>query len=83
MNAYKTTIKLLVSNGYILKRRGGNHDIFFNPRSKITIPVKRHDFDEDDMRYILKEAGIKLINQQGVDFYDLHVDGSFYACRKQ
>ncbi|MCI9044454.1 MAG: type II toxin-antitoxin system HicA family toxin [Peptococcaceae bacterium] len=63
MNAYKTTIKLLVSNGYILKRRGGNHDIFFNPRSKITIPVKRHDFDEDDMRYILKEAGIKLINQ--------------------
>ena len=38
MNAYKTTIKLLVSNGYILKRRGGNHDIFFNPRSKITIP---------------------------------------------
>ena len=63
MNAYKTTIKLLVSNGYILKRRGGNHDIFFNPRSKITIPVNRHDFDEDDMRYILKEAGIKLINQ--------------------
>ena len=82
MNAYKTTIKLLVSNGYILKRRGGNHDIFFNPRSKITIPVKRHDFDEDDMRYILKEAGIKLINQLGVDFYDLHVHGSFYACRK-
>ena len=82
MNAYKTTIKLLVSNGYILKRRGGNHDIFFNPRSKITIPVKRHDFDEDDMRYILKEAGIKLINQKGVDFYDIHVHGSLYACRK-
>ena len=40
MNAYKTTIKLLVSNGYILKRRGGNHDIFFNPRSKITILMR-------------------------------------------
>lgn len=63
MNAYKTTIKLLVLNGYVLKRRGSNHDIFFNPQTKITIPVKRHDFDEDDMRYILKEAGIKLTNQ--------------------
>lgn len=63
MNAYKTTIKLLALNGYVLKRRGSNHDIFFNPQTKITIPVKRHDFDEDDMRYILKEAGIKLTNQ--------------------
>lgn len=63
MNAYKTTIKLLQNNGYILKRNGGNHDVYFNPQTKITIPVKRHDFDEADMRYILKEAGIKSTNQ--------------------
>ena len=52
MNVYKMTI-----------RNGANHDVYFNPQTKITIPVKRHDFDEDDMRYILKEACIKLLKQ--------------------
>lgn len=63
MNVYKMTIKALKDNGYVLKRNGANHDVYFNPQTKITIPVKRHDFDEDDMRYILKEAGIKLLKQ--------------------
>lgn len=59
MNPLKETIKMLKSNGYELKRHGANHDLYFNPESKKTIPVKRHDFNENDMRYILKEAGIK------------------------
>ncbi len=59
MNPQKETIKILKANGYILKRHGANHDLYFNPQSKKTIPVKRHDFNENDMRYILKEAGIK------------------------
>ena len=58
MNPRKETISLLGDNGFILARHGSNHDIYFNPETKITIPVKRHDFDEDDMRYILKEAKI-------------------------
>lgn len=58
MTPRKETVALLEKHGYILARRGGNHDIFFNPAAKVTIPVKRHDFDEDDMRYILKEAKI-------------------------
>lgn len=59
MNPRNTTIKELESNGFRFVRHGANHDIYFNFETKITIPVKRHDFDEDDMRYILKEAKIK------------------------
>lgn len=58
MNPRKETVKILGDRGFILARHGSNHDIYFNPETKITIPVKRHDFDEDDMRYILKEAKI-------------------------
>lgn len=58
MNPRKETVALLEEHGYMLARHGRNHDIFFNPEAKVTIPVKRHDFDEDDMRYILKEAKI-------------------------
>ncbi len=47
--------KLLRENGYILKRAGGGHDIYYNPDLRSTIPLKRHDFDEDDLRYISKE----------------------------
>lgn len=58
MNPRKETVTILEDNGYILARHGSNHDIYFNPATKITVPVKRHDFDEGDMRYILKEAKI-------------------------
>jgi len=52
MSPRKQTIKILNENGYELKRKGANHDIYFSPISRRTIPVKRHDFDESDMRYI-------------------------------
>jgi hypothetical protein len=39
-----------ISAGYYLKRNCANH--------KSTIPIKRHDFNENDMNYILKEAHI-------------------------
>lgn len=58
MSPRKKTIAILENNGYIFVRHGSNHDIYFHPEKQITIPVKRHDFDEDDMRYILKEANI-------------------------
>lgn len=58
MTPRKETIALLESNGFIFARHGGGHDIYFNAETKTTIPVKRHDFDENDMRYILKEAKI-------------------------
>ena len=59
MNPRQIAIKKLKEGGYELKRNGANHDIYFSSETKKTIPVKRHDFDEDDLRYILKEAGLK------------------------
>ncbi len=55
MNPRTKAVHELDSAGYILKRHGANHDIFFNPELRCSIPLKRHDFDEDDLRYILKE----------------------------
>lgn len=59
MNPRKKTIKTLEANGFVFKRSGANHDIYFNLQTRVMIPVKRHDFDENDMRYIFKEAKIK------------------------
>ena len=58
MNPRKETVNILESDGFIFARHGSNHDIYFYSQKRITVPVKRHDFDEDDKRYILKEAKI-------------------------
>ena len=58
MNPRKQTIKELENAGYSLKRNGANHDIYYKPDTKSTIPVQRHDFNENDKRYIFKEANI-------------------------
>ena len=55
MNQRKIAVRDLNDNGYRLKRSGGNHDIYYNPDTKHTIPLKRGHFDEDDLRYIQKE----------------------------
>ena len=56
MNSRAKTIKELESLGFVFQRHGANHDIYRNPETRISIPVKRHDFNENDARYILKEA---------------------------
>lgn len=58
MSPRQTTIKALEASGYYLKRHGANHDIYFNPETRSTISVKRHDFNKNDMKYIFKEAHI-------------------------
>ncbi len=52
----------LNGSGYFLKRNGANHDIYYNKQTRSIIPLKRHDFNENDLRYIRKE--IKH-NQEG------------------
>ena len=59
MTPLQLTIKDLKRNGFELAREGKKHTIYFNPKTGQTIPVKRHDLNENDRRYILKEAGIK------------------------
>lgn len=48
-------IHLLEENGFEFRRHGANHDIFISRQLGAMIPLKRHDFDEDDLRYIEKE----------------------------
>lgn len=45
----------LNNGGYDFKRHGANHDIYYCPRTGCIIPLKRHDFDESDLRYIVSE----------------------------
>ena len=63
MNPRKITVKELKKSGFIFKRSGKSHDIYFNPETKMTIPIKRHDFNEYDMDYIFKEANIARRNK--------------------
>ena len=55
MNPLKIAKRELKANGYVLKRRGANHDIYFNTEKRKAIPLKRHDFNENDLNYIRKE----------------------------
>lgn len=55
MHPRNTAIQYLTQNGYQFKRSGGNHDIYYNPATKYSIPLKRGHFDENDLRYICKE----------------------------
>lgn len=55
MNVHKKAIKTLEAAGYFFKRAGANHDIYYNQEKKHLIALKRHDFDESDLRYIEKE----------------------------
>ncbi len=59
MNQRKLCIKELEKHNYFFSRHGASHDIYYNAETKKLIPVKRHDFDEDDFRYIMKEIGVK------------------------
>ena len=65
MTPRKICIDLLTENGFTFARHGTNHDIYLNAKTKQMIPVKRHDFNENDMKYILKEANIKRRNKGG------------------
>lgn len=40
MNPRKIAQKELMENGYIKKREGGNHMIYFNPHTRANIPLK-------------------------------------------
>jgi predicted RNA binding protein YcfA (HicA-like mRNA interferase family) len=49
-------IKKLIANGCYLKRHGGSHDLYVNPRKGRITPVPRHKE--------IKESLCKLIMQQ-------------------
>jgi predicted RNA binding protein YcfA (HicA-like mRNA interferase family) len=48
-------IKELVKNGCYLKRHGGKHDIYANPRSGKQAPVPRHPEIRDSLVRLIKK----------------------------
>ncbi len=48
-------IKDLRHAGYVFDGHGAKHDKYYNESLRRTITLKRHDFDEGDLRYIRKE----------------------------
>ena len=55
MSPLRQARKELKEKGYVLKRRGANHDIYFNATKRKAIPLKRPKFNENDLNYIRKE----------------------------
>ena len=55
MTPRNKAIKALKAAGYTMLIHGKRHDNYVNEKTHEKIPLKRHDFDEDDLRYILKE----------------------------
>ena len=47
--------KELKQAGYTKIIHGAKHDRYKNPATNKAIPLKRHDFNENDLRYIRKE----------------------------
>ncbi len=54
MSPLKEAIKALKKSGYYLDRHGANHDVYKDDKGN-RIPLKRHDFNDNDLKYILKE----------------------------
>jgi len=54
--------RLLNQNDILLKREGGNHDLYFSPLTGHTFPVPRHKTQELPMgtlSAILRQAGLE------------------------
>lgn len=60
MNTRMKTLKELKKLGFVFHRQGANHEVYTNWECGKSIPVPRHNFDENTMRYILKEANAIL-----------------------
>lgn len=55
MSPHKQAEKDLTAAGYIIKRDDNSHVIYYHPELKCIIPLKRHDFNDNDLKYIRKE----------------------------
>lgn len=55
MSPHKQAERDLKNAGCIVKRDDAKHTIYYNPELKTIIPLKRHDFNDNDLKYIRKE----------------------------
>lgn len=54
----KDLIELLVRNGWVLKRHGSNHDVYYKDGERESVPRHR-ETDEMLARAIIKRRGLK------------------------
>ena len=54
MTAHDKAVRALKDSGY-QRIRGKKHEIYYNAELNRAIPLKNHDFNENDLKYILKE----------------------------
>jgi len=53
-------IKRLEENGWYLKRKGHDHDIYWNDQARRPVPVKRHrEIPDTEAHGIFKQAGLE------------------------
>lgn len=53
-------IRKLEENGWFLKRKGHDHDIYWSDTAKRPVPVKRHrEIPDVEAKEIFKQAGLK------------------------
>jgi predicted RNA binding protein YcfA (HicA-like mRNA interferase family) len=59
---YRDLIRLLQENGYEFKRQGrGDHEIWWNPRTRVNVTVDRKLKSKFTANGILKEAGLPKV----------------------
>ena len=54
----KDLVELLVRNGWVLKRNGSNHDVYYKDGERESVPRHR-ETDEMLARAIIKRRGLK------------------------
>ncbi len=65
MHPRKKAVGALRGAGYRLEREGANHEIYKHPETGDIIPLKRHDFNDNDLKYILKEIKQSQVRKDG------------------
>lgn len=55
MHPLKIATQEAKAAGYVIKRKSGGHFIYFHPETKALLPIKQHDFNDNDLKYIRKE----------------------------
>ena len=59
------SLRHLTKEGCVFVREGGNHSIFFNPSTKRSSTVPRHnDVDNFLAKKICRDLGVKEINKR-------------------
>ena len=55
MSPLQTAKRDLKTAEFVIKRKDGKHEIYYHAAANVTIPVKRHDFNDNDLKNLRKQ----------------------------